>query len=48
MKYRKAAKKLKAMGCEEVYRRGSGSHRVWLNPQTDRLTSLPDWGPKDL
>ncbi|MCK6539547.1 MAG: hypothetical protein L6Q26_05770 [Anaerolineales bacterium] len=29
MKYREAAKKLKALGCEEVARRGKGSHRLW-------------------
>jgi mRNA interferase HicA len=48
MKYREAARKLKKLGCEELARRGKGSHRVWLNPQTERIAPLPDWGSKDL
>jgi len=48
MKYRQAAKKLQALGCEEIRRHGTGSHRTWYNPATDRLTTLPDWGAKDL
>jgi len=48
MKYREASRKLKTLGCEELPRRGSGSHRVWHNPKTGTLASLPDWGAKDL
>jgi len=48
MKYREAARRLKALGCQELLRRSSGSHRTWYNPATDRIASLPDWGPKDL
>ena len=48
MKYREAARKLKRLGCEELPRRSSGSHRKWLNPSTSRGTVLPDWGSKDL
>ncbi|OGP58111.1 MAG: hypothetical protein A2V67_05490 [Deltaproteobacteria bacterium RBG_13_61_14] len=48
MKYREAAKKLERLGCQELPRRGSGSHRKWLNPATQRATVLPDWGSKDL
>lgn len=48
MKYREAARKLRKLGCEEIHRSGSGSHRVWHNPQNDRQASLPDWGSKDL
>lgn len=48
MKYREAARKLKAMGCEELSRHSSGSHRKWYNPATGRFAPLPDWGSKDL
>ena len=48
MTYRELAKKLKALGCQELPRRGAGSHRKWGNPGTDRATVLPDWGRKDL
>jgi len=48
MTYRDAARKLRALGCEEVPRRGSGSHRKWRNPRTQSRTSLPDWGGRDL
>ncbi len=48
MTYREAARKLKALGCQELPRRGSGSHRKWINPITQRVTVLPDRGSKDL
>jgi mRNA interferase HicA len=48
MKYREAALKLKKLGCEEIPRRGKGSHRIWQNRKTNRITPLPDWGSKDL
>ena len=48
MKYREAACKLKALGCQELERHSPGSHRKWYNPVTDRVAPLPDWGPKDL
>jgi mRNA interferase HicA len=48
MRYRDAARKLEKLGCQELPRRGSGSHRKWFNPQTDRIAPLPDWGGKDL
>jgi len=48
MRYRNAARKLKKLGCQELLRRGSGSHRKWYNPDTKRMASLPDWGHKDL
>ncbi len=48
MKYREIAKKLKKMGCEEVPRRGGGSHRKWLNRQVSKGTIIPDHGAKDL
>ena len=48
MRYREAARKLKKLGCDEIPRRGKGSHRVWRNPRTDRIAPLPDWGSKDL
>ena len=48
MTYRETARKLKALGCQELPRRGTGSHRKWFNPDTQRITTLPDWGGKDL
>jgi mRNA interferase HicA len=48
MTYREAARKLKTLGCNEIPRTGSGSHRKWHNPATNRSTILPDWGGNDL
>jgi predicted RNA binding protein YcfA (HicA-like mRNA interferase family) len=48
MKYREVARKLSALGCREVPRKGGGSHRKWHNPTTKRSTVVPDWGGKDL
>lgn len=48
MKYREVAEKLVKLGCEEVPRRGGGSHRKWRNPATSAIRPLPDWGNKDL
>jgi len=44
MKYREVARKLTAIGCQELRRRGGGSHRKWFNPATQRATVIPDWG----
>ena len=48
MTYREASRKLNKLGCQELPRRGSGSHRKWLNPANQQITVLPDWGSKDL
>jgi predicted RNA binding protein YcfA (HicA-like mRNA interferase family) len=48
MKYREAARKLAALGCTELPRKGGGSHRKWHNPATNRSTVVPDWGGRDL
>ena len=48
MKYRDLARKLSALGCQELPRRGGGSHRKWFNPATSRATVVPDWGQADL
>lgn len=48
MKYREVATKLAILGCEELQRRGGGSHRKWLNPIGQQLTVVPDWGSCDL
>jgi predicted RNA binding protein YcfA (HicA-like mRNA interferase family) len=48
VKYRDVAKRLTALGCVEIPRRGGGSHRKWANPKTGRGAVLPDWGSKDL
>jgi mRNA interferase HicA len=48
MKYRDLARKLSALGCQELPRRGGGSHRKWFNPALNRATVVPDWGQADL
>jgi mRNA interferase HicA len=48
MIYREASRKLAALGCQELPRRSGGSHRKWFNPKTQQVTSLPDWGGRDL
>lgn len=48
MNYRELTKKLRGLGCNEIPRRGGGSHRKWFNPATERGTVIPDWGNKDL
>jgi predicted RNA binding protein YcfA (HicA-like mRNA interferase family) len=48
MTYREVTRKLKTLGCQELPRRGTGSHRKWFNPSTQRITILPDWGSRDL
>jgi predicted RNA binding protein YcfA (HicA-like mRNA interferase family) len=48
MIYREVARKLAQLGCQEVPRRGGGSHRKWRNPATNRSTEVPDRGGKDL
>lgn len=48
MTYREIARKLRALGCEELPRRSGGSHRKWHNPASGGATVLPDWGGKDL
>jgi mRNA interferase HicA len=48
MNYREVARKLAALGCQELPRKGGGSHRKWHNPATDKVTVVPDWGHRDL
>lgn len=48
MTYREVAQKLRTLGCQELPRRGGGSHRKWLNPANRQATVLPDWRGKDL
>ncbi len=47
MRYREVAKRLRKLGCHEM-RQGKGSHRIWRNPETGQVTTVPDWGSKDL
>lgn len=47
MRYRELTKRLKTMGCTQL-RAAKGSHRYWYNPHTDQVTTIPDWGSKDL
>ncbi|MCW5849637.1 MAG: type II toxin-antitoxin system HicA family toxin [Anaerolineae bacterium] len=48
MRYDDIARKLRRLGCEELARRGSGSHRKWHNPANGRIVPVPNWGSKDL
>lgn len=48
MTYREVAQQLRRLGCLELPRRGSGSHRKWSNPATGQGPIVPDWGAKDL
>ena len=48
MKYREVAKKLASLGCRELPRSSDGSHRKRLNPATNDITIMPDWGGDDL
>lgn len=47
MRHRDLAKRLRALGCEQI-RAGKGSHRTWHNPLTGMVTTVPDWGHRDL
>jgi len=47
MRYRQPARRLRDLGCDEM-RVGKGSHRIWHNPLTGKVTSIPDWGARDL
>lgn len=40
--------KLTALGCHELPRHSGGSHHKWYNPATERVTTVPDWGGRDL
>jgi mRNA interferase HicA len=48
MNYREVSRKLMALGCEEIPRRGGGSHRKWVSSSTNRWAVVPDWGGRDL
>ena len=47
MRYRDLAERLRGLGCVEL-REGKGSHRLWHNPASGLIASIPDWGSKDL
>ncbi len=48
MIYRDAIRKPIVLDCEELPRRGDGSHWEWYNPRVGRATILPDGGNRDL
>lgn len=50
MRYREVEKKLRGLGCQELRRKGGGSHRKWINPKQSPIVvvAVPDWGSKDL
>ena len=48
MTYQELSRKLRGFGCHERKRRTRGSHRKWFNPNTNKSTSIPDRGRRDL
>ena len=48
MNYRDAAQRLEMLSCQELPRRGGGSHRKWHNPSTQQMTVFPNWGSRNL
>jgi predicted RNA binding protein YcfA (HicA-like mRNA interferase family) len=48
VRYRDVARRLRELGCQELPRKGGGSHRKWFHPAAGLATVLPDWGGKDL
>jgi predicted RNA binding protein YcfA (HicA-like mRNA interferase family) len=48
MKYSEVARKLKKLRCEEIPRRGKGSHRKWINNAAGKGTIIPYHASKDL
>lgn len=48
MRYLEISKKLRGLGCQELERRGKGSHRKWYNPGNNRIAVIPDWGKKEI
>ena len=48
MTYREVVRRLSVLGCQELARRGGGSHRKWYNPATQRAAIVPDWSGRDL
>jgi mRNA interferase HicA len=48
VKYREVDERLSKLGCVEISRRGSDSHRKWYNPKLNAKAIVPDWGSKDL
>jgi len=48
MNYKELTKKLRALGCHEIPRRGGGSHRKWVNPALGKGAVVPGRGNRDL
>ena len=40
-KYREIVRRLKELGFE-FHRQAAGSHEIWLNPKTNRYTTIPN------
>lgn len=47
MNYRQLTRKLRHLGYE-FYRQAAGSHEIWWHPVTERRTTIPNHGPKDI
>lgn len=40
-RYREIVKKLKRLGFQ-FHRQAAGSHEIWVNPETNRFTTIPN------
>ena len=47
MNYLKLTRKLRRLDCE-FDRQAKGSHEIWICLRTGALTTIPNWGSKDL
>jgi len=48
LNYREVTRKMLALLCTELPRKSGGSHWKWFSPALQKITSLPDWGGRDL
>ena len=47
MRHRELAKRLEKLGCQ-FKRQGKGSHEIWVNPKTNKLSIVPNHASKDI
>ncbi len=48
MTYKDLVRRLKPLGCEEVFPRTRGAHRQWHNTRTKKFAIIPVHESKDL
>ena len=47
MTYRELTRKLRRLGCQ-FDRQGRGDHEIWINGDSGAMTTIPNWGGRDL